>query len=231
MTLDEISQEPKRDFRLPSWRWLVAAAAACVIAATAALVVTGGGRHHAAASPGTSALPSARGRSPAAAPGTVLLTCASATRGQLGPDWRAQSLRAGPLWFADSRQTGYVHNGVPRTAAHATQRPGLDHLVVMIVEVASGSTVVMKPAASARSYLRFVNGFHPGGSNQLPAGDSGFTFVSCPRGHAGANGRVTDFYLGFSIQAGHAAGVEVWPSASSRPIRVTFTCPGSICAG
>jgi hypothetical protein len=101
----------------------------------------------------------------------------------------------------------------------------------MIVEVASGSTVVMKPAAEAHPYFRFVNGFHPGGGNPLPAGDSGFTFVACPRGQAGPNGQVTDFYLGFSIQARRAAVVEVWPSASSHPIWVTFTCPVSSCEG
>ena len=41
-------------------------------------------------------------------------------------------------------------------------RTGKFQLVVMIVEVTSGSTVVMKPAAAARSYFRFVTGFGPG---------------------------------------------------------------------
>jgi hypothetical protein len=106
----------------------------------------------------------------------------------LGPDWRAASLKAGPLWFVDGRQSGYVHYSGPHGAGRAIQRRGPFHLIVMVVEVASGSTVVMKPAAEARPYFRFVNGFHPGGGNPLPAGDSGFTFVACPRGQAGPNG-------------------------------------------
>jgi hypothetical protein len=41
--LDEISNGPKRDFRLPFGRWLVAAGAAGLVAAAAILVVTGAG--------------------------------------------------------------------------------------------------------------------------------------------------------------------------------------------
>ena len=103
--------------------------------------------------------------------------------------------------------------------------PAKFQLVVMIVEVTSGSTVVMKPAASARSYFRFVTGFGPGAGYQLPAGDTGFTFAACPRGTPGPNGEVTDFYLGFSIKTGRAAPVVVESSAAPRPIRVIFTCP------
>ena len=104
-------------------------------------------------------------------------------------------------------------------------RPGKFQLVVMIVEVTSGSTVVMKPAAAARSYFRFVTGFGPAAGYQLPAGDIGFTFAACPRGTPGPNGEVTDFYLGFSIKTGRAAPVVVESSAAPRPIRVIFTCP------
>lgn len=230
--MDEISQGPKREFRLPSRRWLVAAAAVGLIAATTTLVLTsGGGGRRAAAPPIRSAVRSIPRPSPTAAPGTVLLSCASAAQGQLGPDWRAESLQAGPLWFVDGRQFGYVHSGDPLGAGRAFQRRGTLHLMVMVVEVKSGSVVVMKPAAAARPYFRFLNGFHPGGGNELPANDSGFTFISCPRGHVGPNGQVTDFYLGFSIQAGHAAVVDIWTSASGRPIRVTFTCPASGCNG
>jgi hypothetical protein len=135
------------------------------------------------------------------------------------------------VWFVGGRQVGYVRYGSPHAAGRPIQRHGPLHLIVMIVEVKPGSTVVMKPDLQARPYFRFVDGFHPGGGNELPTGDSGFTIVSCPRGHAGPSGRVTDFYLGFSIQAGRSAPVRVWPSAVSRPIRVTFTCPASSCEG
>jgi hypothetical protein len=220
--LDEISQGRKRDFRLPSGRWLVVVAAAGLIAVIATLVLTGGGGRHAAARPpsGSTALAAP---SPTAAPGTVLLTCDSANWGQLASNWRAGSLKAGPLWFVYGRQLGYVHDGGWHGAGRVMQRPGKLEGAVMIVEVTSGSTVVVKPAAEARSYFRFVDGFGPGADYKLPAGDTGFTFVACPRGSAGPNGQVTDFYLGFSIEAGRAAPVEVWPSAMPRPIRVIFT--------
>ena len=181
---------------MPSGPWLASAAVAVLIAAITALVLTGGGRH-AVSSPGGPTALAAPGPSPTAAPGTVLLSCDSANWGQLGPDWRAGSLRAGPLWFVDGRQLGYVHDGGWQGADRAMRRPGRFHLVVMIVEVTSGSTVVMKPVAAARSYFRFVTGFGPGAGYQLPAGDTGFTFAACPRGAPGPNGEVTDFNLGF----------------------------------
>jgi len=94
----------------------------------------------------------------------------------------------------------------------------------MIVELASGSTVVMKVAPEARSYFRFLDGFGPNVGYKLPNGDTGFTFIACPRGEAGPNGHVTDFYLGFSSKAGSRAPVDLWTSRSSpRPIRVVFT--------
>ncbi len=230
--MDEISQGPKRDFRLPSGRWLVVVVvvvAAGLIAVIATLVLTGSGGRRAAGPPGGSTALAAP--SPTAAPGTVLLTCDSANWGQLASNWRAGSLLAGPLWFVYGRQFGYVHYGGSQAGGRAIRRPGKLRLGVMIAEVTSGSTVVMKSAAEARSYFRFLDGFGPGVGYKLPAGDTGFTFISCPRGSAGPNGQVTDFYLGFSIAAGRAAPVEVWPSASARPIRVTFTCPGRGCEG
>jgi hypothetical protein len=99
----------------------------------------------------------------------------------------------------------------------------------MIVEVTTGSTAVIQPAAAARSYFYFVDGFSSGGFDLLPAGDTGFTIAACPRGTPGANGAVTDFYLGFSIKPGRAAPVDVRSSAMPHPIRVIFTCPARGC--
>ncbi len=180
--MDEISQGPRRDPRLPSGRWLAGAAAVALIAVITTLVLSQGGRRHAVSSPGGPTALAAPGPSPTAAPGTVLLTCDSANLGQLGPDWRAGSLRAGPLWFVGGRQLGYVHYDGWPGADRAAPRQGKFRFVVMIVEVTTGSTVVMKPAVAARSYFRFVDGFGPGSGNQLPAGDTGFTFAACPRG-------------------------------------------------
>ena len=50
----------------------------------------------------------------------------------------------------------------------------------MIVEVMSGATVVIKPAAAARPYFRFVDGFGLGADNELPTGDTGFYLCRLP---------------------------------------------------
>jgi len=208
--LDEINIGPKRDFRLPSPRWFVVAATAGLIAAAATLIATtGGGRH----------VP----QIPTAAPGTVLLTCESANWGRLPPNWRALSLRAGPLWFVGDRLFGYVHGYSSQGARRTIARYGRLRDRVMIVEVTDGSTAVMKAAAVARPYFRFLDGFGSNHGNPLPGGDVGFTFSSCPRGHRGPNGPVTDCSLGFSIEAGRMVPVEVRTSSSTRPIRLTFT--------
>jgi hypothetical protein len=229
--LDEISQGPKRDFRLPSGRWLMLVIAAGLVAALATVVLTGGGGRHAAAAPKGTAPLAARAPSPTAVPGTVLLTCDSANGGPLGPHWRARSLRAGPLWFVYGREQGYVHYGGWQAAGRVTTRSGKRRTGVMIIGVTSGSPVVMKATTAAWPYFRFVDGFGSVADNKRAAGEPGFTFVACPRGSGGPRGQVTDFYLGFSIEAGRAAPVEVWPSAVARPIRVIFTCPGLSCEG
>ena len=227
--MDEISHGPRRDPRLPAGRWLVGVAAVALIAVITTLVLSGGGGRHAVSPPGGPAALAAPGPSPTAAPGTVLLTCDSANGSQLEPNWRAGSLRAGPLWFVGGSQLGYAHYGSWPGADRAVHRQGRFHLVVMIVEVTTGSTVVMKPAVTARSYFRFVDGFGPGAGHQLPAGDTGFTFAACPRGTPGPNGQVTDFYLGYSIETGRAARAEIHLSAMSHPIWVIFTCPARGC--
>jgi hypothetical protein len=229
--LDEISQRPKRDFRLPSGRWLVLVTVAGLVAALASVALAdGGGRRGPVRPKGTAPL-AVRPPSPTAAPGTVLLTCDSVNGGPLGSHWRARSLQAGPLWFVYGRQQGYVHYGGWHAAGRVPLRSGKRYTGVIIIEVTPGSTVVMKASAAASSYFRFVDGFGSAADNKRAAGEPGFTFVACPRGSGGPGGQVTDFYLGFSIEAGRAAPVEVWRSAASRPIRVIFTCPDHGCEG
>jgi hypothetical protein len=171
--------------------------------------------------------------SAAAAPGTMLLTCDAANWGQLPSNWRSQSLGVGPLWFVDGRTFGYVHKAAGSArAAHHRARRGRLRDGVMIVEVADGSAVVMKPAPRTRSYFRLVRGFDQVRGLRLPRGDTGFTIVACPRGTPrGGNGAVTDFYLGFQIEPGRSAAVNVWTSRTARPVRVIFTCPGRGCEG
>jgi hypothetical protein len=227
--LDVISQGPKRDFRLPSGRWLAVLAVTGLIGAVVALVLTGGGGHAASPARHQAALAAPAPPPPSAVPGTVLLTCDSAVPGQLGLNWRAMSLRAGPVWFVDGRQLGYVHEDGRYAATTAAPVHGKSGFAVMIVEVTTGSTAVLKPAAAAQSYFHFVDGYSPAGYDQLPGGDTGFTLAACARGTSGFNGAVTDFYLGFSIETGRAAPVDVRSPAMSHPIHVIFTCPARGC--
>jgi len=209
---------------LPSRRWLVVAAAVVIIASTVALIVTKGRARHAPHRPSPSIAAAVPKPSPTAAPGTVLLTCDSATAGSLGSHWRAGSFRAGPLWFVSGRRDGYVHDSRYRMQARSRYR-GVK-FGVMIIEVANGATVTMEPAPGARDYFRFVDGFDGPSPNYLPAPDIGFTLSACPRRTSGPSGRVTDFYLGFVFTAAaNPALVDIRPRNSARPIRVIFTYP------
>jgi len=129
------------------------------------------------------------------------------------------SFKAGPVRFYNAGQGGYVHD--TGWLSYRGMKIG-----VMITEVADGSTVTMKPTSHARTYFQFVDGFNGPRPNYLPAGDSGFTLSACPRGEAGPNGPVTDFYLGFVFKAARPARVNIWTGTSARPIRVIFTYPG-----
>jgi hypothetical protein len=249
--MDEISQEPERNFRLPPnpRRWLTAVAIAGVVAAGAVVAVNrGGGRPI-----GVASSPAATGslsqsvssgvvtpneaiseitpspplhtprivRRPAAAPGTVLMTCDMTVAGALDPDWRATSLRVGTLWLVGGRQIGFVrlgrapHAGRTPTSGSEPSAPGQ-----MLVHVDAGSAVVMRPAAGSRSYFQFWD--DPSGGSYHLLGNKGFTFVPCPGGPLPPDAP-TDFYnVGYAIAPGHTASVEVWTSASARPVWLTF---------
>ncbi len=219
--MDDISAGRTRFLRRPAVRWVTGAVAAGVIAAAAIVIATSGGS---SSRPARSSIAAAAvAPSPAAAPGTLLLGCGSANWGKLASGWRAQSLRAGPLWFVGARRTGYVH--YPGADRLSIARHRASTVGVMIVEVADGSTVIIRPAAGSRGYFRFLDGFSGTAGNRLPDGDTGFTFSPCRTAGQGDNGPVTDYYLGFSLKAGHTAPVDVMTSSSARPIRLIFTSP------
>ena len=189
-----------------------------VLAMTAAavaipVIVTGPGQGAPSqpGSTGASARPSSS-ESSAAAPGTVRLTCSDADWTSQGAGWRAHGLWVGPLWLA-------------RTTSEQNPR-----IHAVAAEVAYGATVTVKPSPSVRSYFRFFDRVHIGGADPLPAGDTGFTFVSCPRiDGPGPNGLFTDFYVAFSLPAGRSAAVDIWTPAARRPTQVIFTCSRSNC--
>lgn len=240
--------------RAPRWLAVVAIASVVAVG-TVLTVTHGGGSHRAAAPhppltashasraaaaagpqpaeevgprivvPQVSQATAASGPRPTAVPGTLLLTCDAVLWGQLPPDWRAGSLRVGALWLVGGRQLGYAHLG--RTAGGSRTRPihaAARRVVEMLVHVDAGATVAIRAAAGAPPGFRFTEAGLD--SADMPrAADRGFTLASCPRG-AIKSPIWTDFYdLGFSVVPGHAATVEVWTSASARPVSVTFTAP------
>jgi hypothetical protein len=168
---------------------------------------------------------------PSAVPTTPSANDCQPSVGALASNWRDGSLRAGPVWFVYDRLQGYVHLGSSAGAPPGAQRGGKLEVGVMVVEVNYGYRAVLKVAPIARSYFRFLDGFTNGsGPYPLRDGLNTLTLAACPRGAPpGDNGRVSDFYLGFIIKRGSEAPVDIWTSASARPIRVIFTCPQRGC--
>jgi hypothetical protein len=154
----------------------------------------------------------------------VLLSCRSSA-GQEGGDWRQSSLHVGPLWFPLSDYLGYVRVGLPAGGSRAVPtRSAASTVTPVVVEVAAGSRVVLKPAAGTAAYFRFLTvptSLGDSVANQLPAGATGYTFGPCP----GSHGAMTAFLIAFSIQPGRTVPVQVWTSPSARPVWLTFTAP------
>ncbi len=238
---DEISQGPDKGSRLPRPpRWLTAAAVAGLVAVAAALTVTRSGGRDSTAAPATPAATQAPSAPPApatAAParlpqvtvaaGTVLLTCDSASVGQLRPGWRAGSLQVGTLWFVGGRRLGYVRLGRGGRAGAPAGPSEPSRQVEMLVHVDAGAAVVMRSAAGTWPSFEFLNSPASTGDFQGLDGGRGYTFVPCPAADTAHGGR-TDFYdVGFSIAPGHTASVEVWTATDARPVWLTFTAPAA----
>jgi hypothetical protein len=220
--MDEINIGPKHEFRLPSRRWLVLASVLALVAAMVTVIMTVGHAGRVPRPKGPSVAAAAPAPSVTRAPDSLLLTCAAANWGQLERNWRAASLKVGPLWLYGGRKFAYVPRRIVPGTASVIRQSRRQLGAVMIVEVSDGSTVVMKASDKALPYFHFIYGYNGRAGNPLPMGDTGFTLSSCPKGQAGPNGMVTDFRLGFVIGAGHVAAVDVQASASSNPVRVIF---------
>lgn len=143
-------------------------------------------------------------------------TCQSATRGQLGPDWRAGSLHSGSLWLVAGRQLGYVHpDSWMLPAGTAAGHSSSVRTVQMLLRVDPASVVMMYLAPGTGPYFRFLDG-----AGQ-PLGGTSIVFESCPH----STDRADVYHLGFSIAAGHTASVEVWTIPSAQPSWLTFSAP------
>lgn len=153
-----------------------------------------------------------------------IFTCQTAIWGQLGVNWHAGSLRVGSLWLVAGTQQGYVRVGRPKPARGAA--PGhtaSSRNVDMLLHLDAGSTVVMRVAAGSQRYFRFLD------DARAPlAGDQALIFTSCPGSDSEDSGGFTDFFeVPFSIAPGYTAPVEVWTSASTQPVWLTFSAPRS----
>jgi len=91
----------------------------------------------------------------------------------------------------------------------------------MLLHLDAGSTVVMRVAVGSQRYFRFL------GHARAPlAGDRALSFTSWPGSDNEDSGGFTDFFeVPFSIAPGHTASVEVWTSASTLPVWLTFSAP------
>jgi hypothetical protein len=119
-----------------------------------------------------------------------------------------------------------VRYGLPGRANRALPAPsGAGTVVQIVVDVAAGSRIVLKPAQGTAAYFQFLSGIGNGIVYRLPAGATGYTLAACPAGSPGATGAMTEFLLAFDTQPGRMVPVEVRTSPSARPAWLTFTAP------
>jgi hypothetical protein len=150
---------------------------------------------------------------PTARPGTVLQGCQDQfVDGSYGPRWRADSLRAGPLWFVQARPA-WVTGTSPRPSG------------LLPVVIRDGGYAAVTVAGPSRGTFRFLYG--PGttrGSYTLRDGSPGVTFVACSPGHDQSGYPGYTVFDGLFIVARFPACVslDVWTLHARQPIRVTL---------
>lgn len=155
-----------------------------------------------------------------AAPGTVLRDCGSENYSDLsGSNWRAQSVRAGPLWFYEARQKG--NWPASRQLSH-----GQIQAVGVPVVVQAGAKVVVRVAAAAQSRFRFLSGFNGTNRYSLTDGKPGVTFIGCP---ASDLGPLTIFWVGYLNDGLSCVPFEVQTPASKQPVDIALSTGGGTC--
>ncbi len=117
---------------------------------------------------------------PTAAPGTVLRDCQNNNNGTLSPDWKAQSIHAGPVWFIFARGS----KSFPRGQRLAR---GLVTAGAFVIAVSNGRTAIVTDAPAAAGRFRFLAGFTGSNAYRKRVGAPGLTLVGCPPGPAGTD--------------------------------------------
>lgn len=181
---------------------------------------------------------SASARRPAAAPGTVLLTCGMydkqvITGGELGSKWQAESVQAGPVWFIHARRIAW---GTSKRLADGK----LTSVAGVIVAVRNGSVVEITTPPRARSHFRFLTHATSSGLYTLHDGVTGLTLAACPRGPLATGmpeswaAGLTLFYLplGYVTDLTRCLPMEVATPPHWRPYRVRMlSLAGAKCGG
>lgn len=251
---DEISQGPEREPRLrlpsfPRWPpeiaafWVMAGVLAIASVLTIADIVTGHGRTSAAPPAEASNSSSMTVISGAGASFTVsgttgisIVNCNEESWWHLGPNWQADSVRAGPLWFIGARDEGYVRPGgppagkpgvtfTPVTATAGGAGNGSPDNWLMVVHADPGATVALRATAAEAPYFQLIDG-EPVGTYAPADGSSLLVFPPCQPTGTARPGWVDLYNLGFHLPPGRTANVEVLSSGpGTKPTWLTFTAP------
>jgi hypothetical protein len=181
----------------------------------------GGGPAAPATSP-AAVMPTATPTSvPTAAPGTVLRDCQNNNNGTLNPDWKAQSIHAGPVWFMFARGS----KSFPRGQRLAR---GLVTAGAFVIAVSNGRTAIVTDAPAAARRFRFLAGFTGSSAYRTRVGAPGLTLVGCPPGPPGTDipesyaPGLTMFWQGYVNNLGSCIPLEVRTPSARQPIRVTL---------
>ncbi len=158
---------------------------------------------------------------PTAAPGTVLRDCQNNNNGTLGPDWKAQSIHAGPVWFIFARGS----KSFPRGQRLAR---GLVSAGAFVIAVSNGRTAIVTDTPAVARRFRFLAGFTGSSAYHTRVGEPGLTLVGCPAGPTGIDipasyaPGLTMFWQGYVNNLGSCIPLEVRTPAARQPIRVTL---------
>ena len=160
-----------------------------------------------------SGLGSVPGPSPVGPPvrraaGTILRECQDANNGQLSAHWRAQSVRAGPVWF--------VFGHTPGVWA-ASHRLAYDQLSGQagVIAIRAGQRAVVRVTGPARARFRFLPGFNNNDVYTLRGGLPGLTLGGCP-------GVFTMFWQGY-ISTTACVPLVVRALPHGRPVHITLS--------
>ncbi len=246
----------RRRHRRHVWRLGTACVAAVAAVGLAVPLIThgvaGGAGHGPAgggpAAPATSpaaVMPSATPTpAPTAAPGTVLRDCQNNNNGTVGPDWKAHSIQAGPVWFIFARDS----RSWPQSRRLAGGRVTFS---AFAIAVANGRRAVVTDAPAAGGRFRFLagmsgdsvfGGFPPPGRSQGASaphvGAPGLTLAGYPVVPIGTGipasyaPGLTMFWQGYVNEAGGCVPLEVRVPPARQPIRVALGAGGrGRCAG